>query len=100
MALKVIIDSGHGGSDPGASGNNIIEKSMTLDISKAMYDEFKKLGIPVYMTRDSDETLSPKERVDRVKKFVSSGDDVIVISNHINAGGEDAYYVVNSRRSV
>ena len=38
MALKVIIDSGHGGSDPGASGNNIIEKSMTLDISKAMYD--------------------------------------------------------------
>ncbi len=99
MALKVIIDSGHGGSDPGASGNNIIEKSMTLDISKAMYDEFKKLGIPVYMTRDSDETLSPKERVDRVKKFVSSGDDVIVISNHINAGGGEGAEVIYALRN-
>lgn len=87
MALKVIIDSGHGGSDPGSSGNGIIEKNMTLDISKVMYDEFKRLGIPVYMTRDGDSTLSPKDRVNKVKSFISPGDDVVVISNHINAGG-------------
>ena len=90
MSLKVIIDPGHGGTDPGASGNNIIEKNLTLDISKVMYDEFKRLGIPVYMTRDIDETLSPTERINRVKKYISSGDDVIVLSNHINAGGQDA----------
>ncbi|MCH5167091.1 MAG: N-acetylmuramoyl-L-alanine amidase [Erysipelotrichales bacterium] len=90
MSLKVIIDPGHGGTDPGASGNNIIEKNMTLDISKTMYDEFKKLGIPVYMTRDTDETLSPTERINRVKKYISSGDDVVVLSNHINAGGSDS----------
>lgn len=79
----------HGGSDPGASGNGIIEKNMTLDISKAMYDEFKRLGIPVYMTRTDDTTLNPTDRTNKVKSFVNSGDDVVVISNHINAGGGD-----------
>ncbi len=89
MALKVIIDSGHGGSDPGSSGNGIIEKNMTLDISKVMYDEFNRLGIPVYMTRTDDTTLNPTDRINKVKSFINSGDDVIVISNHINAGGGD-----------
>ena len=27
---KVVIDSGHGGTDPGASGNGIIEKYLNL----------------------------------------------------------------------
>ena len=30
----VVIDAGHGGDDPGASGNGIIEKDYTLNISK------------------------------------------------------------------
>ena len=27
----IVIDAGHGGNDPGASGNGIIEKELTLD---------------------------------------------------------------------
>lgn len=99
MSLKVIIDPGHGGSDPGASGNNIVEKNLTLDISKAMYDDFKRLGIPVYMTRDTDESLSPTERINRIKRFISSGDDVVVISNHINAGGGEGAEVIYALRN-
>ena len=38
---KIIIDPGHGGTDSGASGNDIIEKNMTLAISRIMYDELK-----------------------------------------------------------
>ena len=41
---KIVIDAGHGGSDPGASGNGIIEKDLTLAISKYMYDRFKELA--------------------------------------------------------
>ena len=32
LMKKVVIDAGHGGSDPGASGNGIIEKEYTLKI--------------------------------------------------------------------
>lgn len=48
---KIVIDPGHGGDDPGASGNGIIEKDLTLDISKYMFNRFKELGIPVAITR-------------------------------------------------
>ncbi|PTM59266.1 N-acetylmuramoyl-L-alanine amidase [Desmospora activa] len=32
--IKVVVDPGHGGKDPGASGNGIIEKTWCLDIAK------------------------------------------------------------------
>lgn len=85
---KIVIDSGHGGSDPGASGNGIIEKDMTLAISDYMYNRFRELGLPVKMTRTTDETVSPTERVNRVLDAFGNNRDVIVVSNHINAGGE------------
>ena len=88
MALKgIVIDPGHGGTDPGAVSNNLKEKDYTLLISKYMYDRFKELGIPVKMTRDTDVTLSPRERTNKVKSFFGDGKDVVVISNHLNAGG-------------
>lgn len=100
MAFSVVIDAGHGGADGGAVGNNIVEKDMTLAISKIMYDEFKRLGIPVYMTRSTDETLSPSERVKRAKNAFGNTSDIILISNHINAGGGTSFYVVNPSTSV
>lgn len=92
---KIVIDAGHGGDDPGASGNGIIEKDLTLKISQYMYDRFKDLGIPVKMTRTTDETISPTERVKRVLDAYGNSNDVIVISNHINAGGGDGQSVTN-----
>lgn len=90
---KIVIDAGHGGDDPGASGNGIIEKDLTLKISQYMYDRFKDLGIPVKMTRTTDETISPTERVKRVLDAYGNSNDVIVISNHINAGGGEGQCV-------
>lgn len=84
---KIVIDAGHGGDDPGASGNGIIEKNLTLDISKYMYNRFRELGIPVAITRDSDITLTPTERTQKILDQFGNSKDVIVISNHINAGG-------------
>ncbi len=84
---KIVIDAGHGGEDPGASGNGIIEKDLTLKISKYMYDQFMKLGIPVTLVRSEDETIDPTERVNRILNSYGNSDNVIVISNHINAGG-------------
>ena len=63
----MVIDAGHGGSDSGAVGNEIIEKNLTLDISKYMYDRLRELGVPVKLTRDSDVDLPASERP---KKFL------------------------------
>ncbi len=101
MALKgIVIDPGHGGKDPGASGNGIIEKDLNLLISKYMYDRFRELGVPVTLTRDTDETLDQKERVRRVLNAYGDSKDVIVISNHINAGGGDGAEVIYALRNT
>ena len=96
---RIVIDPGHGGDDPGASGNGIIEKNLTLDISKYMYDRFKELGIPVSITRLDDSTLSPTDRVNKILGFYGSDPNVIVISNHINAGGGDGAEVIYALRN-
>mgnify|MGYP003295168540 FL=1 len=92
---KIIIDAGHGGDDPGASGNGIIEKNLNLDISNYMYDRFKSLGVPVKIIRTTDETITPNERTRRVLDAYGNEKDVILISNHINAGGGDSHCVTN-----
>lgn len=100
MALKgIFIDPGHGGSDPGAVANNLKEKDYSLLISKYMYDRFKELGVPVKLTRDTDITLSPRERTNKIKSFYGDGKDVIVISNHLNAGGGDGAEVIYALRN-
>ena len=91
----IIIDAGHGGSDPGALNGDIIEKDYTLKISKYMYDRFKELGIPVSITRDTDITLSPSDRTNKILSFYGNDPNVIVISNHLNAGGGDSHCVTN-----
>ena len=96
---KIVIDAGHGGDDPGASGNGIVEKDLTLKISDYMYDKFKSLGIPVTMTRTTDETLDPTERVNRILNAYGNSSDVIVVSNHINAGGGDGAEVIYALRN-
>lgn len=99
MAKKVVIDSGHGGSDSGAIGNEIIEKNLTLDISRYMYDRLKELGVPVKLTRNSDVDLPASERPQKVLDQYGNGKDVIVISNHINAGGAEGAEVIYALRN-
>ena len=96
---KVVIDPGHGGTDSGATGNNLLEKDYNLLISKYMYDRFKELGIPVAITRDSDTTLSPTDRVNTILSKFGNSSDVILISNHVNSGGGEGAEVIYALRN-
>lgn len=87
MAKKIVIDPGHGGEDPGTSANGIVEKDYTLKISQYMSDRLNELGIENALTRDSDISLDSNNRPKKAQSFYGSGNDVIVVSNHINAGG-------------
>lgn len=89
---------GHGGTDPGSSSGDIIEKEYTLKISNYMYNRFKELGIPAFITRTTDTTLNPTDRINTITPYVTSSDD-IVISNHLNAGGGDGAEVVYAIRN-
>lgn len=104
--FKVVIDAGHGGSDPGAVALNTREKDLTLDISNYMYNRFKELGVPVAITRTKDETLSPNTRVNRILNAFGDNKDVIVISNHINsnttgnAEGAEVLYALRNDKTL
>ena len=95
----VVIDPGHGGVDSGAAYNNLLEKDYNLLISKYMYDRFNELGIPVYLTRENDVTLNPTDRTKKVLSFLGNNPDVIVISNHLNAGGGEGAEVIYALRN-
>ena len=92
MDYRIVVDAGHGGTDPGAINGNIYEKDFALKVSQYIYNRLNQLGIPVYITRDEDETLDRNERVNRILNAFGNNDNVIVLSNHINAGGR---YKVN-----
>ena len=99
MNYKIVVDAGHGGVDPGAVANGLQEKDFNLQAAKYMYNRFNELGIPVKITRDTDETLPKNERIKRILNAFGNKDDVILISNHINAGGGDGAEVVYALRN-
>ena len=90
---KVIIDAYRGGDDIGSSVNGITEKNYNLELSKYIYDRLRSLKIPTTLTRDSDETLNMDNRVNRITSTYGKGKDVIVISNALTSGGENAEIV-------
>lgn len=97
--VKIVIDAGHGGTDPGASGNGIKEKDYTLLIAEYLKKRFDELGVDSVLVRSFDETVSPNERVNRILNAFGNNRDVLVLSNHLNAGGGSGAEVVYALRN-
>ncbi|MDO4995981.1 MAG: LysM peptidoglycan-binding domain-containing protein [Bacilli bacterium] len=89
----------HGGEDPGAISGNLKEKDLNLKASLYMYDRLKDLGIDAKLTRDSDIYLPRGERIKKVKELYNNKPNVLLISNHINAGGGEGAEIVYALRS-
>lgn len=83
--LKVVIDAGHGGTDPGAVAGGVNEKDLNLMIAQYMLDRFLQAGVDATLIRNSDETISPTERVRRILAAYGDNPNVVVISNHNNS---------------
>jgi len=99
MNYSIVVDAGHGGDDPGAVNGNVYEKDFSLEVSQYIYDRFKQLGVPVTLTRNTDESLDRNERVDRILSAYGNSPNVIVLSNHINAGGGEGAEVIYALRN-
>ncbi len=82
MAPRIVIDPGHGGHDPGALGNGLQEKNITLDIAQKIRNRLFNYA-DVSLTRDSDVFVSLSDRA----AFANRQDTDLFVSIHVNAGG-------------
>lgn len=83
----ILLDPGHGGSDPGAIGKNgLKEKYVVLDIAKRCQKKLQRLGIKAIMTRNKDKFIKLRNR----PKMVTKIDADLFISIHANSSGNRA----------
>ncbi len=82
----VVIDAGHGGKDPGASGLRVREKTVVLGLATALKDRLvSDGGIRVAMTREDDSFLILSERAEIARRL---GADLF-ISIHADSAGDE-----------
>ena len=77
----VVIDPGHGGKDPGASDNGVIEKNVNLSLGLELERILSARGYRVVMTRNTDVYLTLQERTDIANKEEAD----LFVSVHVNA---------------
>lgn len=91
--VKIFIDPGHGGTDPGAVGNGLQEKNLTLQIATRVKNillaEYNNVTILMSRTGDTFPTLQ-----DRTNQANAWGADFF-LSIHINAGGGQAMRIMS-----
>jgi len=93
---RVILDAGHGGSDPGTSAAAITEKEITLDIESRLRALLVGRGFDVVSTRRDDRLIALRERA----RLANGSDGDIFVSIHVNAlaahtasHGVETYYL-------
>ncbi|MDK2887794.1 MAG: N-acetylmuramoyl-L-alanine amidase [Thermoanaerobacter sp.] len=79
--VVIAIDPGHGGPDPGALGNGLREKDITLRIARRVASLLSEQGARPLLTRDGDYEVGLYERADMANRAGAE----IFVSIHINA---------------
>lgn len=112
-ALCVVIDAGHGGSDPGKVGvSGQLEKDINLKIAQMLKQFLQAEGITVVMTREDDgglydENASNKKVQDMKRRLeiIEAAEPVLVVSIHQNSyheeyvKGAQVFYYETSEKS-
>ena len=110
---QVILDAGHGGSDPGKIGlNNILEKDINLAITEKVKKCLEKEKITAELTRKEDKGLGTTgdgskktEDMQARVKMINETKPVLTVSIHQNSyqqesvKGAQVFYYATSERS-
>jgi TonB family protein len=67
--LRVVIDAGHGGVDPGTTIHGVPEKNINLIIAKKIKELSKEYNVEVIMTREKDELSGQGENIGNSLKY-------------------------------
>lgn len=79
--MRIMVDPGHGGKDPGAVRRKQREKDWNLAVAKELYALLKKGGFEVRMTRDKDVFIPLSDRSKQANNFKAD----LFVSVHTNA---------------
>lgn len=93
---RVVLDAGHGGTDPGATARELTEKEITLDIGRRLRARLEARGFEVLVTRGDDRTIALRDRA----RLANDSKSDIFVSIHVNAitkhtevRGVETYYL-------
>lgn len=102
----IVIDSGHGGADPGKIGiNNALEKEINLQIAQKIQNLLEEKNIKVMMTRESEKGLGAS-KVEDLKarvELINRTKPVLTVSIHQNSypdqsiHGAQVFYYTHSK---
>jgi len=95
-AIRVMIDPGHGGKDPGTKGDRLKqqEKDVTLALASLLRAELARRGYQVALTRSSDQTLALEQRPAQASSWRAD----LFISLHANYVGTPSVRGIESFR--
>ena len=85
--MKICVDAGHGGADPGAIGtqpHRLEEKDVTLALAFLLEEELALRGHEVIMTRRQDRTLALDARAEFANRYEAE----LLLSLHCNAAAD------------
>lgn len=83
--MKIIINPGHGGTDPGIVANGMKEKDIVLDISKKVVAELSTYDCDLILYRSSDVFYS----LDQISDYANKQKADLFLAVHVNGAGGD-----------
>lgn len=89
IGKKIFIAVGHGGKDPGAVKDNIVEAFCNLEVAVQMRDELQRHGFLVKLSREKDENDPLRKEIAQCNAYQPD----LAIAVHTNAGGGSGFEV-------
>lgn len=83
---KIVIDPGHGGKDPGATGGGVCEKAVVLNVSKKIAAFLEAKGCTVMLTRETDVFVELSDRA----RMANAAKADLFVSIHCNSARSNA----------
>ena len=102
----VVIDPGHGGTDPGAAAHGLTERDVAADLAARIEGRLSALGVQAFLTRGRSDD-NPEVRDDEARAaFANASAADLVVSLHIDqnpnaeARGVATYYYGGDRNGA
>lgn len=95
MAYKVAIDS----SNSSENKNGIVEKDFTFTIAKYINERLNNIGIENFLVDENNTGLTDEEKVNIIKDKYGNENNIIVISNRLNKGGNNGAEIMYPLRN-